>query len=299
MERRCFIKSVFLGGLLWSTDKAAALQLYAVDRERVLGQKELSNSSPCLTIQKQQVFEDDSIKDYLYRIRNPDLVHTGDVFLETKDKHILKKVVSRLRRLYSTIGHGNFGILDFDDGLTFAKLQAAVGAFSPEELQFLEMIFYRDAGDYGFLGEKQIVTLRQKIRKRDIFKVPYTGNYLFRGESVEKYEKIKKDLGKDVLLTSGIRGLTKQYYLFLRKAALNNGNLSLASRSLAPPGYSYHATGDFDIGQLGFGKGNFSERFTDTPVFQKLAQRGYVTYRYEKDNDYGVRYEPWHIKLVG
>ncbi|MCK5517135.1 MAG: D-alanyl-D-alanine carboxypeptidase family protein, partial [Desulfobulbaceae bacterium] len=75
------------------------------------------------------------------------------------------------------------------------------------------------------------------------------------------------------------------------------GNLSLASRSLAPPGYSYHATGDFDVGQKGFGGGNFSEEFTTTPVFKRLARRGLVEYRYKRDNMLGVRYEPWHIKL--
>ncbi len=50
-------------------------------------------------------------------------------------------------------------------------------------------------------------------------------------------------------LTSGVRGVAKQFILFLAKAEANGGNLSLASRSLAPPGYSYHGVGDFDVGE--------------------------------------------------
>ena len=91
--------------------------------------------------------------------------------------------------------------------------------------------------------------------------------------------------------------MVKQFYLYLNKVERHGGNLSLASRSLAPPGYSYHGTGDFDIGQMGGGKNNFSEKFIGTPVFRKLAAQGYVEYPYQRDNMLGVRYEPWHIKL--
>ena len=45
----------------------------------------------------------------------------------------------------------------------------------------------------------------------------------------------------DLVLTTGVRGVVKQFYLFLRKADRANGNLSLASRSLAPPGYSAYS----------------------------------------------------------
>ena len=58
--------------------------------------------------------------------------------------------------------------------------------------------------------------------------------------------------------------------LFLSKAHESKGNLSMASRSLAPPGYSYHGISDFDVGQVGFGVNNFTEKFTDTDVFKKL-----------------------------
>ena len=69
-------------------------------------------------------------------------------------------------------------------------------------------------------------------------------------------------------LTSGIRGVVKQFLLYLDKADNNHGNLSLASRSLAPPGYSYHGIADFDVGQIGYGILNFTGRFTTTEVFK-------------------------------
>jgi len=99
------------------------------------------------------------------------------------------------------------------------------------------------------------------------------------------------------VLTSGVRSVIKQFLLFLNKAYANDGNLSLASRQLAPPGYSFHGIGDFDVGQAGFGYYNFTEKFIATDVYKKLADLGYLTLRYPQDNMLGVRFEPWHIKV--
>ena len=101
-----------------------------------------------------------------------------------------------------------------------------------------------------------------------------------------------------MVLTSGIRSVVKQVYLFMNKAAKVDGNLSLASFSLAPPGHSYHAVGDFDVGKKGFGHKNFSEAFAQTDEFKRLIDLGYLDIRYPQQNPFGVRYEPWHIKVV-
>jgi LAS superfamily LD-carboxypeptidase LdcB len=90
----------------------------------------------------------------------------------------------------------------------------------------------------------------------------------------------------------------KQFLLFLNKANKNKGNLSMASRSLAPPGYSFHGIGDFDVGKKGYGIHNFTERFTKTNVYKRLTDLGYIKFRYERDNDLGVRFEPWHIEVI-
>lgn len=237
------------------------------------------------------------LKDYLIKVRNPDIPHTDDLILGADERMQLRAVVRKFSKLCETVGHGNFSVLGFDDARKIAGRYPSVGLFTPAELDFLEMIFFRNADDYGFYGRKPVVALDHVIAEKDFVKIPESGNYLFNGESLEKYGKIKNRLGDEVVLTSGIRGIVKQFFLFLAKADRHEGNLSLASRSLAPPGYSYHATGDFDIGQKGLGEANFSELFTTTAVFKDLAEQGIVQYRYERDNMYGVRYEPWHVKL--
>lgn len=295
MNRRNFFKLTALAAFAYPLDVLGVVHLTSSDKKKIFDEN-VSPAEVQLTVPAQKV-SDDKIKDYLTKIRHPDLPHPDDVYLSDNSQILLTEVVARLQRLYKNIGYGNFGVVGFDKAVHFARNYSAVGKFTAEELDFLEMIYYRNAGDYGFYGDKRVVALTQSINKRDIYKVPFSGNYLFKGASLKKYEEIKRDLGEEVLLTSGIRGLVKQFYLFLNKVERHDGNLSLASRSLAPPGYSYHATGDFDIGQMGFGKNNFSEEFIGTPVFRKLAAQGYVEYRYQRDNMLGVRYEPWHIKL--
>ena len=167
-----------------------------------------------------------------------------------------------------------------------------------QELDFLEEIFFADAARYGFYGEKVTTEMLEKIPGREIRKIAGTGHYLFKGEPLAKFERIRRDLGANVVLTSGIRGVVKQYHLFLAKAVDTEGNLSQASRSLAPPGYSYHAAGDFDVGKVGLGADNFTEAFAETDEFKRMIDLGYVEIRYTETNPFGVRHEPWHIKII-
>jgi D-alanyl-D-alanine carboxypeptidase len=237
------------------------------------------------------------IRDYLYKIRNFDAHHQEDVCLDQAQFRLLKSCVARFKRLQRTVGHGNFYLLSFDDAIKISRNYRRVGRFTKEEIIFLEMIFYSDAAHYGFLGKKPLQNLTARIQRRKVVKVPYTGNYLYKGLPLETYKKVRRDLGREVILTSGIRSVIKQFLLFLNKAYKNDGNLSLASRSLAPPGYSYHGIGDFDVGQVGLGADNFTQRFTTTRVYRKLQDLGYIKIRYVQDNMLGVRFEPWHIKV--
>ncbi|MBU0992216.1 MAG: M15 family metallopeptidase [Proteobacteria bacterium] len=240
---------------------------------------------------------DDYLKDYLYKMKYYHEQHRDDILLTGERQERLTSTVMRLRRIEKTVGNGNFYLLDFDDAVHIARSYVRVGAFKKEELDFIEMIFYKDASVYGFSGQKPFVGLTEKIDQTKVQKIPDTGNYLYRGLPEETYIKLKKDIGEDVILTSGVRSITKQLSLFLNKAYRSYGNLSLASRSLAPPGYSFHAIGDFDVGQANFGVENFTERFTYTSVYHKLENLGYVNFRYNRNNMLGVRFEPWHIKL--
>ncbi len=235
---------------------------------------------------------------YRRKIRNFEADHTGDIFLSVEQMTILKNVVARLRRVRSIVGHGKFALIGIDEMRTVARNYRKVGHFPKKELDFLEDIFYRDAACYGFLGEKVLNGLTDQVRKKDSTAIRRTGQYLFRGDPLTTYKAIRKQIGRDVILTSGVRGMAKQMYLFLAKAQRTNGNLSRASRSLAPPGYSFHAAGDFDVGKRGWGVRNFSSDFAQTDVFTKLVDLGYARLRYPEDNLLGVRYEPWHIKIV-
>lgn len=241
--------------------------------------------------------EDGAIRDYLQKIRNFDQNHQADIWIGTRQYPIFESVVQRLRRLQRLVGYGNFNILSFTDGLNYANNFPDVGKFTRDELRFLESIFYAEGQQYGFLGQKPLKEITYSVRERDVFKVPYSGHYLYKERSLDIYEVIRKELGDQVVLTSGVRGVMKQFLLFFNKAHRHDGNLSLASRSLAPPGYSFHGNGDFDVGQKGLGEYNFTERFTDTAVYKRLSEMGYLQLRYPEDNQLGVRYEPWHIKI--
>jgi hypothetical protein len=241
--------------------------------------------------------DDDNIKDYLSKIRAPNVPHHDDIYASAKETEALRRIANQFRTIVSLVGDANFSVMGFDDALNFAKNNSRVEPFAQEDIQLMERIFSRNARDYGFYGEKQSKNITDSIDRRNIYKVPYSGNFLFKGESLEKFGQIRKDIGEDLILTSGIRSVIKQFYLFTNKALRFDGNLSLASRSLAPPGYSYHATGDFDVGQRGFGADNFTENFLETPIYKRLSKEGYVQYRYGRDNLLGVRFEPWHIKI--
>ena len=282
MRRRDFLKAVTAGVLLSGVDPfsfVSAAQLFPQPQG-------LSQSG-----------FDVYIKDYLHKMQNFDQQHSGDVILEKEQLPLLYTCVSRLKRLQRTVGHGNFHLLSFDDGLALARNYPKVGSFTREELNFLEKVFYTDSATYGFWGNKPIDNMTSRIKKKEVVKIPKSGNYLYRGTPHEMYEKVRKHVGDKLYLTSGIRGVVKQFLLFLSKANANKGNLSLASRSLAPPGYSFHGIADFDVGQIGYGALNFTGSFTTTEVFKKLDDLAFVTIRYPKDNIKGVRFEPWHIKV--
>ena len=220
-----------------------------------------------------------------------------DILLSPHDRTTLQTALTRFTRIQATVGHGKFNLLGFDDSLRIARSYQRVGDFTSRELTFLEKIFYTDAQDYGFMGQKLFADITNTINTRKVYKVPSTGNYLYSGSSATLYQRVARDIGDQLVLTAGIRGIAKQYYLFLKKVANSRGNLSVASRSLAPPGYSYHGVGDFDVGQVGYGAANFTERFSRTRVYRNITQLDYVIFRYPRNNQLGVRFEPWHIQV--
>ncbi len=220
-----------------------------------------------------------------------------DIYCKGQDAILLEQVLAKFRAVQRYVGNGNFNLLGMDEFFMYSRSAARIEAVTREEKDFIERLFYFDARSYGFHGEKNFTSLTQNISKKTTVKVPYTGHFLRKGPSLDAYNKIRKDVGDSIILTSGVRALAKQFHLFLEKTHQSEGNLSKASRSLAPPGYSFHGQNDFDIGKVGFGLNNFNENFAATREFQILRDLGYVDIRYEEMNSLGVRYEPWHIKI--
>ena len=242
--------------------------------------------------------EPGNINSYLQKMEDFENSHYEDVYLEASRYKILVSAFKRLGRVQNLVGHGNFNVLSFDEMLKYSRRYSSVGAFPGVESDFLEQVFSANAKQYGFFGDKVIDKLTAVVPVRDRKKMPRTGHFLFRGESESLYKKVRKDIGSSIVLTSGIRNVVKQTHLFLAKTIQSKGNLSRASRSLAPPGHSYHGIGDFDVGKVGFGSKNFTPEFAETKEFQRLVDLGYVDMRYPLHNLLGVRYEPWHIKVV-
>lgn len=221
-----------------------------------------------------------------------------DYFINKDQFSELAKLNRKLRRVRSVVGYGNFNLLGLDEAIKYGRHFSKIGKFTKNELEMLEEIFYRSANQYGFYGEKVLTSITDTINKKEVIKIPHTGHYLFQGKPFYMYHKIRREMGNKVILTSGIRGIVKQSQLFISKAVKTKGNISLASRSLAPPGYSYHGIGDFDIGKVGYGYRNFTSDFAKTDEFKRLMDLGYITIRYPMANPFGVRFEPWHIKVV-
>ncbi len=284
MHRREFLKFVAVSMVLNPLPDALALSHRP-------GRSTLSKGTD-------MVVTDHGVKDRLVKSQFFNHSFKDDIMLSSRDNILLDTSLARLKRIQKLVGHGNFSLLNFDDAILYARSYSRIGSFSKAELLFFEKIFYGRVKEYGFMGEKTIETITGKIKKKDIRKIPSTGNYLYRGKPIEVYRNIQRKIGHEVVLTSGIRSVMKQFLLFLSKTWASQGNLSMASRSLAPPGYSYHGVGDFDVGKKGFGVANFTEQFTQTRVYKQLTDLGYISFRYDRGNDFGVRFEPWHIEVV-
>lgn len=237
------------------------------------------------------------VDSYLKKIRNFDAIFPSDIYLDPRYEKLLLETTQHLTRVESYMGHGNFNLMSFDEMLQAGRNFPEIGAFSAEELNFLEEIFFANPTRYGFFGKKISPDITDVIPRHEVAKIPNSGHFLLRGESLNLYNQLRNDVGEGLILTSGVRSNVKQMHLFLAKAIEANGNLSRASRSLAPPGHSYHGIGDFDIGKIGFGERNFTADFSSTEEYRKIANLGYVDIRYPTDNLFGVRFEPWHIKL--
>lgn len=226
------------------------------------------------------------------------LYSSDNIYVNQDGITTFESLLQKLNQIQAFVGFGNFNIISFDEAYNISKKVSKIGKFEKNELDLMERFFYEDSAKYGFYGLKTCQNLTDTISKKDIIKIPNTGHYLFRGKPLEIYQKMVKDVGDTLFLTSGVRSVLKQLNLYMAKIKNCDYDITKASFSLAPPARSYHSIGDFDVGKRGYGALNFTEEFTKTDEFKKLVKLDYVDIRYTKNNLDGVRFEPWHIKII-
>jgi len=224
--------------------------------------------------------------------------HRGDIYLTKDDMHTAYILKKRLKALKRYVGYANFNIISYDRALFYGRNYSCVGAFTKKEQDFIEKLFFSDPKEFKFYGKKTVPNLTYSVNKKEIVKIPHSGHFLYKGKPLEDYGRILKDVHSDLILTSGIRNVIKQLDLYLNKLKKYNGDLAKASRVIAPPAFSYHTIHDFDIGKKGWGYKNFTAAFAKTQEFRAIRKLTYVDIRYKTNNKDGVRYEPWHIKVI-
>ncbi|WP_373004744.1 M15 family metallopeptidase [Sulfurimonas sp.] len=228
-----------------------------------------------------------------------DLINNSkDIYLSYQEYTTLKSLNNRLKRLSRYVGYANFNIISFNEALYYGRNYSKVGIFTKDELALVDKLFSENPNQYGFYGAKTCTDINNKISSKDVVKVSYTGHYLFKGKPVEDYEKLKKDIGRTLVLTSGVRNVVKQLSLYCNKLSHNGGNITQASIQIAPPAHSYHTISDFDVGRRGWGYKNFTDAFASTLEFKKMTKLDYISMRYNKNNSDGVRFEPWHVEVI-
>lgn len=224
--------------------------------------------------------------------------NSEDIYLTRKEWALLVSVNNRLKRIKAYVGFANFNLISFAETLHYARNYPKIGAFTKDELDFIDKLFHEDPSVYGFYGPKTCFDLNNIVSKNEVVKVPRTGHYVFKGTAHEDYVNLKKDVGDTLILTSGVRNVVKQLSLYVNKIYNSRGNMTLASVSIAPPAYSYHTVSDFDVGRKGWGYKNFTSDFASTYEFTEMMKLDYIGMRYTKDNSHGVRFEPWHVEVI-
>ena len=221
-----------------------------------------------------------------------------DIYLTRDEWKILISVNSKLKRIKKHVGFGNFNLLSFNDSLFYARNYSRIGAFTKVEIAFMDRLFHEDPSNYGFYGQRTCFDIHNKVSRKEVEKIPYTGHFVFKGKALEDYTNLKQDVGETLILTSGVRNVVKQLSLYVNKIYNSQGNMTKATRSIAPPAYSYHTVSDFDVGRKGWGYKNFTADFASTYEFNKMIQLNYIGMRYNKNNNDGVRFEPWHVEVI-
>ncbi|MEA1955508.1 MAG: M15 family metallopeptidase [Campylobacterota bacterium] len=227
-----------------------------------------------------------------------ELLFNNDVILSKAEWDTLIDLNKRLKKLKNYVGFANFNLISYKSALYYGRNYSFIGAFTVAEQNLMTRLFYENPVKYGFYGSKTCRRIDNYISTKDVVKIPYTGHFLYKGKPQQDYERLQRDVGDTLILTSGVRNVIKQLSLYANKIYRTHGNITKASYSIAPPAYSYHTISDFDVGRKGLGYQNFTAKFASTEEFEKMTRLDYIGMRYNKKNKDGVRFEPWHVEVI-
>ncbi len=205
----------------------------------------------------------------------------------------LRSLAARLNDVQNVIGQGRFNLVSFADVRAAAR-QTAQGALTAAEESSCRELFHLDARRIGFLGARVVRDMNYALPQAELLRVD-GGQHLFPAASA-LFARARAAVGPQLIVTSGARGVPKQMLVFLR-SALRAGIIARPVHSVAPPGYSYHAVGDMDVGDRALGGANFTAAFANSATYRKLIALPYVRLRYPRNNALGVSFEPWHLQV--
>jgi len=131
-----------------------------------------------------------SSKDYFEKIRNFNKAFNDDLIASSEEFSLVKSCQRKTHALMRYVGFGNFNILNFDDALAYMKNTASLKAFTKAELDYIDMLFARDASAYGFYGEKIFNNLTDRVNADELIKVSGSGHYVYKHHSLSTYKNI-------------------------------------------------------------------------------------------------------------
>jgi len=125
-------------------------------------------------------------------------------------------------------------------------------------------------------------------------------------EATREFKKMQDEAKLDgigIVPISGFRTIADQEFLFKRQINRQQGSVEAAARFSAPPGYSEHHTGyAIDIGEESSPNTDIKFEFEYTAAYnwlEKKAKFHKFELSFPKNNQQGVRFEPWHWRYVG
>ena len=230
---------------------------------------------------------------------NPEIVGPG---AQDFDPAIVKEILDKF-------GRDDRYTKDARANLTLAQLRAGL---SPRENGVIERLMSLKPRELGFLGPfvsiedppKDLVQLPKQVFHRDGEESAIKNQYLPRGvwqEFIKLKTAMKKDIGSDLMVESGYRSPAHQALVFLTYLEKFKFDIKYVASGVALPGHSQHGdpvnTAMDVINQDGVPDDEQPHLFAKTKEYAWLLKNaeGFSFYQsYPENNQWGVRFEPWH-----